>query len=78
VKKDSPPTFIFQTDEDTTVPAENALAFYAALRRAGVPAELHVYEKGGHGAGLAKDIPGTRDWSDRCRAWLESRGLLAQ
>lgn len=76
VRKDTPPTFIFQTDEDAAVPAENALAFYAALRKAGVPAELHVYEQGGHGRGLAREVPGTGDWSNRLRAWLEVHGIV--
>jgi acetyl esterase/lipase len=76
VTPDTPPTFLFQTDADTTVPAENSVAFYLALRRAGVPAELHVYQNGPHGVGLAKDLPGTCTWPDRCREWLKVRGLL--
>lgn len=76
VTKETPPAFLFHTDEDTTVPAENALAFYSALRKAKVPAEMHIYLKGGHGTGLAADIPGTRDWPERCKAWLQTRGLL--
>jgi len=75
VTHETPPTFLFHTDEDTAVPAENSIVFYEALRKAGVPAELHVYRKGGHGAGLAQDIPGTSDWPARCRAWLEQNVL---
>jgi hypothetical protein len=52
------------------------LAFYAALRRAGVPAELHIFARGPHGVGLAQGIPGTRTWPDCCRDWMETRGLL--
>jgi hypothetical protein len=55
---------------------ENSVAFYLALRKASVPAELHIYEKGRHGVGLAKEVPGTSTWSDRCRDWLQGRGLL--
>jgi acetyl esterase/lipase len=76
VTGDTPPTFLFHTDADTGVPPENSIAFYEALRRAGVPAELHIYEHGGHGVGLARDIPGTRDWSQRCREWMQARELL--
>ncbi len=76
VTPDTPPTFLFQTDADTTVPAENATQFYLALRRAGVPAELHVYQNGHHGLGLAKGVPGTRAWTDQLRGWLEIRGLI--
>ena len=76
VTPETPPTFIFQTDEDEPVPAENAVAFYLALRKAGVPAEMHIYQNGRHGVGLAKDIPGTSTWPDRCREWMRTRGLL--
>jgi acetyl esterase/lipase len=76
VTHETPPTFIFQTDADTTVPAENSVAFYLALRKAHVPAELHVYQSGGHGAGFAKNIPGTSDWPARCKEWMRVRGML--
>ena len=76
VTKETPPTFIFQTDEDTAVPPENAVAFYLALHKARVPAEMHIYEKGQHGVGLGTSIPGTGTWSERCADWLRGRGLL--
>ena len=76
VTAQTPPTFIFQTDEDKGVKAENCVAYYLALSKAGVPAELHIYEKGPHGVGLAKNIPSTNSWPQRCTAWLEGRGLL--
>jgi len=72
----TPPTFIFQTDADAGVPAENAVKFYLALRRAGVPAELHVYQKGVHGVGMA---PGDRElstWTDRLLGWLRVNGFI--
>ena len=49
----TPPTFLFHTTADTTVPVENSVLFYMALRKAGVPAEMHIYERGPHGVGLA-------------------------
>jgi acetyl esterase/lipase len=75
VTDQTPPTFIFQTDADKAVPAENCVAFYLALRRAGVPAELHIFQDGRHGVGLARDLPGTSTWPDRLRDWLQIRGL---
>jgi len=72
----TPPTFLFHTDEDRGVPAENSVRFYLALRGAGVPAELHVYQKGAHGLGLAPAVPETSSWPDRCVGWLRGRGLL--
>jgi acetyl esterase/lipase len=76
VTAETPPTFIFQTDADEPVPAENAVSFYLALRRAKVPAELHIYQNGKHGVGLARDVPATSTWPDRLRDWMHIRGLL--
>ena len=76
VTKDTPPTFIFQTNEDTAVPAENSVYFYLALRKAGVPAELHIFRTGRHGLGLAANTPGTSEWPKCCENWLRSQGFL--
>jgi acetyl esterase/lipase len=76
VTSDTPPTFLWHTDEDDVVPVENSVAFFAAMNRAGVPGELHVYEHGRHGLGLARDVPGTSAWPEQCRAWLAGQGLL--
>ncbi len=76
VTPQTPPTFIFQTSEDTAVPAENAVSFYLALHKAGVPVEMHIFQNGPHGVGLAKTIPGTNQWPQLCREWLKVRGLL--
>ena len=72
----TPPTFIFQTNEDTTVPAENAVYYYLALRKAGVPAEMHIFEKGPHGVGLANDDPALSVWSSLLANWLRGRGVI--
>lgn len=72
----TPPTFLIHAGGDRVVPAENSVAFYLALRRAGVPAELHIYEKGGHGFGLAAQDPVLASWPRRCEAWIRQRGLL--
>lgn len=76
VTKDTPPTFIFQTNEDTAVPAENAVQYYLALRQAGVPAEMHVFEKGPHGVGLANNDPALSAWSGLLANWLRVRGVI--
>ena len=62
VTKDTPPCFIWHTYEDSAVPVENSLHFAEALRKAGVPFDLHVYQKGQHGMGL-----GTGDWNPEKR-----------
>ncbi len=68
----TPPCFIWATDEDTTVPVENSLLFAEALRKAGVPFDLHIYQHGKHGMGLAGGHPWTRD----CLFWLQSQGFV--
>lgn len=76
VTSDTPPTFLFHTTEDTGVPPENSVVFYQALVKNKVPAEMHVFEKGRHGVGLAKSIPGTAEWGKLCHLWLKNRGML--
>ena len=72
----TPPTFIFQTNEDTVVPAENSLQYFLALRRVGVPTEMHVFEKGPHGVGLANDDVALSSWSALLANWLRGRGVI--
>jgi acetyl esterase/lipase len=76
VTKDTPPTFIFQTNADTTVPAENATYYYLALRKSGVPAEMHIFEKGPHGVGLAMDDPALSEWSKLLTNWMRVHQLI--
>jgi len=76
VTAETPPTFLFHTDEDRTVPPENSVYLYLALRRAKVPAEMHIFLTGRHGLGLARQTPGTSAWPACCEAWLRGRGLL--
>ena len=78
VTKDTPPTFLFSTDEDTAVPAENSVQFYLALRKAGVPAELHIFRAGRHGLGLAQQTAGTSEWPKCCENWLRSQGFFGK
>jgi acetyl esterase/lipase len=76
VTPQAPPTFLFQTNADTTVPAENAVSYYLALRKAGVPAEMHIFENGPHGLGLALDDPALGQWPSLLLNWLRTRGLV--
>ena len=75
VTEQTPPCFLWHTMEDKGVPPENSVVFYSALLAHKVPGELHIYEKGRHGVGLAKDIPGTSAWPEACIAWLKGRSL---
>jgi acetyl esterase/lipase len=73
VTERTPPAFIFHTADDAGVPVENALLYASALRAHKVPFELHVYEHGRHGVGLAADDPILRTWTERCAAWLRTK-----
>lgn len=78
VSDKTPTTFIFFTDEDTVVPTENGIAFYLALRKHKVPAEMHIFQKGRHGVGLAKGMNGNDAWPILCRAWMQNNGFLTE
>ncbi len=77
VTERTPPTFLFHTNADTAVPPENSILFYQALRRHKVPAELHIYQEGRHGVGLAVGRGAAAAWPEQLAAWLKTRGLLS-
>jgi acetyl esterase/lipase len=76
VTPQTPPTFLFSTSEDTTVPSENSVAFYLALHKAHVPGELHIFQKGPHGVGLDLGDPALGEWPTLLINWLRGLGLL--
>lgn len=76
VTANTPPTFLFHTNADRAVPPENSVLFYMALRKAGVPAELHIFEPGAHGVGLAMNDPVLAAWPPLLSQWLRARGWL--
>jgi acetyl esterase/lipase len=76
VTSQSPPTFIVSITDDAVVPVENSLMFYRALLDAKVPVELHVFESGRHGFGLAPDDPVLSTWPTLATAWMRRHGWL--
>jgi len=76
VTSQTPPTFLFHTNADEAVPPENSVLFYMALRKAGVPAEMHIFEEGQHGLGLAQTHADLSIWPTLLANWLRVRGLL--
>jgi acetyl esterase/lipase len=76
VTKDAPPTFLVTTQGDKSVPLANSIIYYEALNQAGVPAELHLYEKGAHGFGMQSGLGPTSDWPARCEDWLRFHGWI--
>lgn len=77
VTKEVPPTFIYHTFTDQTVPVEQALRFYDALVKAGVDSELHIFANGPHGTGLGKGDAALDQWPSLLENWLRGKGLLA-
>jgi acetyl esterase/lipase len=77
VTKETPPTFIFHTFNDQTVPVEQSLRFYDALVKAGVQSEMHVFANGPHGVGLGGSDAALDQWPTLLEAWLRAQGLLA-
>ena len=78
VTKDTPPCFLWHTVEDKAVKVENSLDFAAALQNHGVPFDLHVYQKGRHGIGLADKPPFTNahPWAKDLVFWLKEQGFV--
>ncbi len=76
VTPETPPTFLIHTYEDKGVPAENSIYFYLALRKAKVPSEMHIYQKGRHGFGLGQKHGPVSSWPLRCAEWMRGLGLL--
>jgi acetyl esterase/lipase len=78
VTAQTPPTFLFHTNADTGVVPENSIEFYLAARKAKVPVEMHIFENGPHGVGLAMNDPALSAWSILLTNWLRARGLLTR
>lgn len=76
VTKETPPTFLWSSNTDDVVPAENSVAFYLALRKAGVPAELHIFSEAPHGVGLDLRDPSVGMWGELVVEWMRGRGIL--
>jgi acetyl esterase/lipase len=76
VTSSTPPTFLFHTNADATVPVENSVYYFLALRKANVPAELHVFKDGAHGAGVALQDPALSEWPKVLANWLRAIGMI--
>jgi acetyl esterase/lipase len=76
VDSNTPPSFLVHATDDKTVPVENSIYFYQACRKARVPAEMHIWHKGGHGFGLGKPVEPVSRWPVLCADWLKETGFL--
>jgi dipeptidyl aminopeptidase/acylaminoacyl peptidase len=73
----TPPYFLYATTPDQSVPVLSSVVFYTALVRAGVPAELHIFQEGPHGTGLAQNYPALSAWPELLENWLRLNGWIA-
>jgi acetyl esterase/lipase len=76
VSDKTPPTFLVHASDDKAVPVKNALLFYQALVDHGVPAELHVFEEGGHGFGMLRGERPADHWPEQLTPWLQKHGVI--
>jgi acetyl esterase/lipase len=76
VDSNTPPTFLVGASNDTTVPIENSMMFYSALRKAGVMAEMHIFSRGKHGMGMGFRTGESCDWRPACVEWMKDLKLI--
>ena len=77
VTAQTPPTFLYVTTDDQSVPVMNSVMFYSALVKAGVPAEMHIFQHGAHESGLGVGNPQLSVWPDLLIKWMRERGYAA-
>jgi len=75
VNEKTPPAFMVHSADDKTVPVKNSMVYYEALVKFGIPSELHVFQKGGHGYGMAGGKDTQSSWPDLCINWLKASGF---
>ena len=78
VTRQTPPTFVLQAEDDPIDDVENSLVYYAALKKAGVPAEMHLYAHGGHAFGLRRTKLPITGWPQLVETWLGTIGMIPQ
>lgn len=78
VGSDTPPTFLLQAQDDQVDGVDQALVYYAALKKAGVPTEMHLYAQGGHAFGLRRTPDAISQWPALVETWMRSIGMTAR
>ncbi|HBC79932.1 MAG TPA: alpha/beta hydrolase [Bacteroidales bacterium] len=76
INGDTPPAFLVHSSDDKAVPVMNSIGYYLGLQKKGIPAELHIFQKGGHGYGLSPNGGTESSWPDLCIKWLKAMGLI--
>lgn len=78
ISKQTPPTFLLHNEDDPVDPVEYSLAYFEGLRKAGVPAEMHIYSEGGHAFGLRRTKLPVTAWPELVETWLKTIGVQAE
>ena len=78
INKESPPAFLVHASNDERAPVSQSIDLFSALHNAGVPAEMHIYEKGGHGFALLEDRGPVINWAQCCIDWMKVRGFVSE
>ncbi len=76
VTSETPPTFMILADDDKAVPPQNSIRFYLALKKFDIPAEMHIYQKGGHGFGIRKNNQPADNWPNLFYDWLKAITII--
>ncbi len=76
VREQNPPTFLIHASDDSRVPVEQSINYYNSLIKYGIPTEMHIYEKGGHGFGLGLDKGNAGNWTKVCLEWMKQRSII--
>ena len=78
VTSETPPTFIVQAEDDPVDSVNHSLVYYVALKKAGVPVEMHLYAHGGHAFGLRRTELPITGWPELVEAWLGTIGMISE
>jgi len=76
VNENTPPAFLVHSADDKSVPVQNSINYFLSLKKFNIPSELHIYEKGGHGYGLAENGGSESHWTETCINWLKMHGFI--
>lgn len=76
VTSNTPPAFLVHASDDAAVPVQNSLLYYQALVELKIPAEMHLYQVGGHGFGMGQGKGTAEGWPEACKKWISERGIL--
>jgi len=76
ITRDTPPAFLVHSSDDNAVPVMNSIGYYMGLQKKKIPAELHIFQKGGHGYGLAPNGGTESSWPALCLKWMKQIGIF--